>query len=69
MDGSASAGTDYLPAIGTLRFENREVSKTIDITILDDSVYEGDETFSIRLSNLRGANIIGSTKRVCYYYR
>lgn len=54
VDGSASAGTDYLPAIGTLRFENREVSKTIDITILDDSVYEGDETFSIRLSNLRG---------------
>ncbi|MEM6395020.1 MAG: HYR domain-containing protein [Bacteroidota bacterium] len=50
-DGTATAGSDYLAQNGTLNFAAGEMSKTITITINGDIVTEGDETFSVTISN------------------
>ncbi len=50
-DVTASERSDYLAAIGTLRFAANESSQTIPIFIVDDSYGEGPETFNVTLSN------------------
>ena len=54
-DGSAQAGEDYEAASGTLTFSAGESSKTIEVTVLDDAHDEGEETFTLALSNASGA--------------
>ncbi len=49
-DGTATAGADYLPTAGRLVFAPGVTSQTITVSILDDVVFEGSETFSINLS-------------------
>ena len=56
-DGSAKAGEDYTATSGTLTFAAGERAKTVNVPILDDVVDEGEETFSLRLSNATGAHI------------
>jgi subtilisin family serine protease len=58
-NGKASARCDYLSALGTLTFAAGETSKTISILIIDDAYVEGDETFTVNLSNPSGA-LLGS---------
>lgn len=60
VNGAASARCDYLTTIGTVSFAAGETSKTISIPIIDDVYAEGNETFSITLSNAVGATL-GST--------
>ena len=57
FNGAASSRCDYLITLGTLQFAANETSKTITIPISDDRYKEGDETFSIGLSNPTGATI------------
>ncbi|KAM9440824.1 sodium/calcium exchanger 2a [Clarias gariepinus] len=52
-NGSAQAGVDYNYSEGTLEFQPGETRKEIKIGIIDDDVFEEDEHFFIRLSNLR----------------
>lgn len=59
-DGSATAGSDYAATSGTLNFAPGETSKTVTVTILDDSVYEGNETINLNLSAAGGATISDS---------
>ena len=54
-DGSATAGADYTAASGTLTFQAGERTKTVAVTLLDDTHDEGEETFTLRLSNASGA--------------
>ena len=54
-DGSAQAGEDYEAASGTLTFSAGESSKTIEVAVLDDAHDEGEETFTLALSNASGA--------------
>ena len=56
-DGSATAGQDYTATSGTLTFDAGESSKTIAVPLLDDAIDEGEETFTLTLSNARGARI------------
>ena len=51
VNGTASAGTDYTAADGTLTFEAGESSQTVEVAVLDDSHDEGEETMTLRLSN------------------
>ena len=48
--GSASAGTDYLPQEGILGFSPGETEKTIEVQTLFDNLKEKDETFFLRLT-------------------
>ncbi|XP_066598277.1 sodium/calcium exchanger Calx isoform X2 [Prorops nasuta] len=50
-DGSAEAGSDYVPAKGTLTFQPGETRKLIELAVIDDELFEEDEHFYVRLSN------------------
>ena len=50
-DGSAQAGVDYTGASGTLTFQAGESSRTIAVTVLDDSHDDDGETLTLTLSN------------------
>merc|ERR1711884_308061 len=52
-DGTASSEGDYIEAIGTLTFGPGEKEKHVTLEVLDDDVFEEDEHFYIRISNLR----------------
>ena len=51
VNGTASAGTDYTAADGTLTFEAGESSQTVEVAVLDDAHDEGEETMTLRLLN------------------
>ena len=53
-NGTAMAGEDYSAYNTILTLGANQTSWMFPITILDDSVKEGDETFTISLSNLSG---------------
>ena len=57
-NGSATAGTDYAAASGTLTFAPGETVKTVAVDINDDSLAEGAERFFLNLSNASGATIL-----------
>lgn len=59
-DGSATAGQDYSATSGTLSFADGETSRSFDVALLDDTVYEGDETVTLALSNVTGGALMGS---------
>ena len=56
-NGSASSGSDYTATSGTLTFNASETSKTIQVSIIDDTVVDDNETLTVTLSNASGAEI------------
>ena len=52
-DGTATAGSDYTAASGTLTFtpSNWDTDQMVPVTITDDTVDDDDETFTFTLSN------------------
>ena len=69
VDGTAMAGADYLAAAGTLTFASGQAYATFipgqtyrlfHMTILNDGLVEGDETFHLRLSNPTGGAALGA---------
>ncbi|VDM18514.1 unnamed protein product [Hydatigera taeniaeformis] len=60
-DGTAVANEDYEPTNGTLVFRPNEQHKQISITIIDDDIFEEDEHFNVRISNLRVIQNYGLT--------
>ena len=62
-DGTAIAGEDYTGASGTLTFAPGETSKTVSVAVLDDTVSDSGETFTLRLSNAVGNEVeLGSAE-------
>ncbi len=60
-DGSATAGSDYTAASGTLNWADGESGpKTFDVEVLGDLTVEGDETVAISLSSPGGGAALGS---------
>src|SRR5262249_52240800 len=53
-DGSGEAWTNYLPASGTLTFDDGETSKTFTVPVLDDGLSDGNKTVNLALSNPGG---------------
>ena len=52
-DGTANAGSDFEFAEGTIVFQPNEQHKQFPISIIDDDIFEEDEHFYVRLSNIR----------------
>ena len=55
-DGTATAGADYRAATGTLTFLSGETAKTVSVAVIEDSHDEGEEIFTLTLSNASGGN-------------
>jgi len=51
--GTAVAGSDFLATAGTVTFLPGEAAKDVEVTIIDDTVVESTESFSLKLSNAR----------------
>jgi len=59
-DDSATAGSDYTASAATLSFADGETSQSFSVAILDDTLFEGDEGFSVTLSNIAGGASLGT---------
>ncbi|MEO8216430.1 MAG: Calx-beta domain-containing protein [Acidobacteriota bacterium] len=59
-NGSATSGFDYLSSSGSLTFNPGEVSKSITVQVLGDTVDEANETFNVNLVTPVNAGIADS---------
>lgn len=50
-NGSATQGEDYAAVSGTLPFAPGTVQQSVEVTVLDDALVEGDETVTLTLGN------------------
>ena len=55
--GTATAGSDFTTTTGTLTIPAGSTTGTIDVPVLDDAVYEGDETLTVNLVAVSGVTI------------
>ena len=61
QNGTATAGQDYTSKSGTLTFAAGDTSKTVSVSLLNDVLDEGHETFTLRLSNPSNAFLADGT--------
>ncbi len=60
-DGTATAPEDYLAAAGTLTWDDGEGGeKSFHLTIVDDPMVEGDESFGVELDSPAGGAVLGT---------
>jgi hypothetical protein len=59
-DGTATAGSDYVPRSGTLTFLPGQTVETAIVTVKTDTTVEPDETFVVNLSGASGGTITDS---------
>jgi hypothetical protein len=60
-DGTAAAGSDYTAASGTVTFAAGTTTQTVSVDVLGDAVYEGNEAFTVTLSNPSNVTIADGT--------
>ncbi|MEY2516686.1 MAG: hypothetical protein QOJ89_4044, partial [bacterium] len=60
-NGTATAGSDYTAASGTVTFAAGATSATINVTVLGDATVEPNETFTVTLSNPTGGLTLGTS--------
>jgi hypothetical protein len=59
--GTATAGQDYTATTGTLIFAAGETSRTINVPLINDDLFEaGNETFNIALSDLTTISLMSA---------
>jgi serralysin len=63
-DPSATAGTDYVAKTGTLTFKPGMVMKAVPLVLKGDVTVEGNESFSVKLSNPTNAILNDDTGEV-----
>jgi solute carrier family 8 (sodium/calcium exchanger) len=59
-DGTAQAGSDYVPIRGNLHFGPGEKEKRLVLEVIDDDVFEPDEHFYVKLNATKPAGVLGS---------
>ena len=64
VEGTATAGSDYVDSRGIVIFEPGSTSGKIRMEILRDEIAEPEETFTVELSRARNAEIAQSVGRV-----
>ena len=63
-NGTAQAGQDFAASSGTISFGVNETTKTIVVPILNDGLLEGNEVFTVTLSNPTGGAALGQPATV-----
>ncbi|MGV1006528.1 MAG: Calx-beta domain-containing protein, partial [Candidatus Nanopelagicales bacterium] len=61
VNGTATAGTDYTAATGTLTFAAGTTTQTLAVKVLGDTVVEPTEAFTVTLTNPTGATLTRAT--------
>ncbi|MGA0598994.1 Calx-beta domain-containing protein, partial [Enterovirga sp. CN4-39] len=61
-DAGATAGHDYVTASGTLSFAAGDSSKTFTVTIVGDTVVEGNEAFLVNLSGATNGAVLSDAQ-------
>jgi hypothetical protein len=56
-DGTATAGSDYTATTGLLTFQPGVTTQTVVVPVVGDTAVEGDETFTVTLSNATNATL------------
>jgi Calx-beta domain/Beta-propeller repeat len=59
-DDTATAGSDYTAAAGTLTFAPGQGVATFTVTVLPDTLCDGDETVNLGLTNPGGGSVLGT---------
>ena len=59
-DGTATAPDDYVSHSGTVALQPQQQRACFTVTLVDDAEVEGDETFTVRLSNPVNATLDGA---------
>lgn len=60
-NGSALAGSDYELSTGVIEFPPTELSTTISVTVLDDSIFESPEDFTVVVTGVTNAQLADDT--------
>ena len=63
-NGSATATSDYNNTPIIVTFADGETNKTVNIPVVNDSVFEWNETFNLTLSNPTGGSLLGAQKKI-----
>lgn len=58
--GTASAGSDFVAGPYTATFGDGETTTTVSIPLLDDTIFEGSETFILTITATDNAAVIGA---------
>ncbi len=61
---SATPSKDYVSSLGTISFAAGEQSKTINITLLNEYVPDGDKSFEVRLSSSKAGELASPSTAV-----
>ncbi|MDB6032927.1 MAG: hypothetical protein JWM16_3265 [Verrucomicrobiales bacterium] len=64
FNGTAVNEQDFNLVAGTLTFGSNELSKVITFPLLNDALAEGNETFTVSLSNPFGGAILGANSNI-----
>jgi DNA/RNA endonuclease G (NUC1)/PKD repeat protein len=59
-DGTATEGSDYTATNGTISFASGEISKTITVQLIGDTLDEFDETFFLNILDATNATIVSN---------
>ncbi len=54
---AATPNVDFVPVSETVEFLPGQISATLDVTIIDDTIVEPDETFLLRITDAVGADL------------
>jgi Calx-beta domain-containing protein len=60
-DGTATAPSDYVAANGTLTFRPGERTKSIAVSVIGDTAFEPDETFTVSMTSPVNATVVTGT--------
>lgn len=63
-DGSATSGIDFAGASGGVAFGDGETTRTIQLTVFDDAVLDGDKAFFVDLTSASNGGNITSPSRI-----
>lgn len=61
QDATATTGADYIGVSGTVTLNPGDLTATIDVDVLGETVIEPDETFTVVLSNAMNATVSTTT--------
>src|SRR5207248_6739129 len=61
---TATAGSDYHAASGTLTFAPGETTKAVTVTVNGDTANEADETFAVKLSGPSATAVLGDPEGI-----